>query len=62
MPVDLDNSSAASGETSVSGNQPPQKQTPSMSVAIAKKKRNLPGMPGKEKSILVELEALSVLV
>ena len=42
MPVDLDNSSTASGEASVSssGNQnPPPKST-------AKKKRNLPGMPG----------------
>ncbi|OMO84298.1 hypothetical protein COLO4_22112 [Corchorus olitorius] len=41
MPVDLDNSSTASGEASVSssGNQnPPPKST-------AKKKRNLPGMP-----------------
>ncbi|KAJ6413109.1 hypothetical protein OIU84_006008 [Salix udensis] len=52
MPVDLDNSSAASGETSVSGNQPPQKQTPSKSVAIAKKKRNLPGMPDPEAEVI----------
>ena len=43
MPVDLDNSSTASGEASVSssGNQSqPPKPT-------AKKKRSLPGMPGK---------------
>lgn len=43
MPVDLDNSSTASGEASVSssGNQnPPPK-------SAAKKKRNLPGMPGQ---------------
>jgi hypothetical protein len=53
MPVDLDNSPAASGEASVSssGYQPSQQQTPSKTVAIAKKKRNLPGMPGKEKSL-----------
>jgi len=54
MPVDLDNSSTASGEASVSssGNQPPPppppQQPPSKSAATAKKKRNLPGMPGKE--------------
>ncbi|KAJ6378753.1 hypothetical protein OIU78_028890 [Salix suchowensis] len=49
MPVDLDNSSTASGEASVSssGNQPPPppQQPPSKSAATAKKKRNLPGMP-----------------
>lgn len=46
MPVDLDNSSTASGEASVSssGNQSqPPKPT-------AKKKRNLPGMPGTYKN------------
>ena len=45
MPVDLDNSSTASGEASVSssGNQTaPPKST-------AKKKRNLPRMPGRNK-------------
>lgn len=45
MPTDLDNSSTASGEASVSssGNQtaPPKPTT--------KKKRNLPGMPGSSK-------------
>lgn len=46
MPVDLDNVSTASGEASVSssGNQTvPPKST-------AKKKRNLPGMPGTSKN------------
>ncbi|KAK4262194.1 hypothetical protein QN277_027779 [Acacia crassicarpa] len=49
MPVDLDNSSTASGEASVSssGNQtaPPPKST-------AKKKRNLPGMPDPEAEVI----------
>ncbi|KAL3592029.1 hypothetical protein D5086_010669 [Populus alba] len=54
MPVDLDNSPAASGEASVSssGYQPPQQQTPSKAVAIAKKKRNLPGMPDPEAEVI----------
>jgi hypothetical protein len=45
MPVDLDNSSTVSGEASVSisstGNQNP------LPNSTGKKKRNLPGMPGK---------------
>ncbi|XP_022775286.1 protein indeterminate-domain 2-like isoform X1 [Durio zibethinus] len=48
MPVDLDNSSTASGEASVSssGNQnPPPKAT-------AKKKRNLPGMPDPDAEVI----------
>ncbi|XVE87273.1 hypothetical protein DITRI_Ditri18aG0103700 [Diplodiscus trichospermus] len=48
MPVDLDNSSTASGEASVSssGNQnPPPKST-------AKKKRNLPGMPDPDAEVI----------
>ncbi|XWS45387.1 hypothetical protein CRYUN_Cryun15aG0132300 [Craigia yunnanensis] len=48
MPVDLDNSSIASGEASVSssGNQnPPPKST-------AKKKRNLPGMPDPDSEVI----------
>lgn len=46
MPVDLDNSSTVSGEASVSstGNQ----QNP-LPKSAAKKKRNLPGMPGNIK-------------
>ncbi|KAJ6907305.1 zinc finger protein GAI-ASSOCIATED FACTOR 1-like [Populus alba x Populus x berolinensis] len=59
MPVDLDNSSTASGEASVSssGNQPPppppqQQQPPSKSAATAKKKRNLPGMPDPEAEVI----------
>ncbi|WRX09023.1 hypothetical protein QQP08_001510 [Theobroma cacao] len=48
MPVDLDNSSTASGEASVSssGNQnPPPKST-------TKKKRNLPGMPDPDAEVI----------
>ncbi|XP_021888880.1 protein indeterminate-domain 2-like [Carica papaya] len=48
MPVDLDNSSTASGEASVSssGNQnPPPK-------SAAKKKRNLPGMPDPDAEVI----------
>ncbi|XVE82658.1 hypothetical protein DITRI_Ditri16bG0023800 [Diplodiscus trichospermus] len=48
MPVDLDNSSTASGEASVSssGNQnPPPKST-------AKKKRNLPGTPDPDAEVI----------
>ncbi|XVF15727.1 hypothetical protein REPUB_Repub09cG0180600 [Reevesia pubescens] len=48
MPVDLDNSSTASGEASVSssGNQnPPPK-------SAAKKKRNLPGMPDPDSEVI----------
>ncbi|KAJ6420040.1 hypothetical protein OIU84_030044 [Salix udensis] len=56
MPVDLDNSSTASGEASVSssGNQPPPppQQPPSKSAATAKKKRNLPGMPDPEAEVI----------
>ncbi|XP_058006128.1 zinc finger protein GAI-ASSOCIATED FACTOR 1-like isoform X2 [Hevea brasiliensis] len=50
MPVDLDNSSTASGEASVSssGNQPP----PSKSTATGKKKRNLPGMPDPDAEVI----------
>ncbi|XP_038719643.1 zinc finger protein GAI-ASSOCIATED FACTOR 1-like isoform X2 [Tripterygium wilfordii] len=49
MPVDLDNSSTASGEASVSssGNQPP----PPKSTAT-KKKRNLPGMPDPDAEVI----------
>ncbi|KAK1587286.1 hypothetical protein Q3G72_011385 [Acer saccharum] len=49
MPLDLDNSSTASGEASISssGNQnPPPKST-------AKKKRNLPGMPDPDAEVIV---------
>ncbi|KAK2657253.1 hypothetical protein Ddye_010305 [Dipteronia dyeriana] len=48
MPLDLDNSSTASGEASISssGNQnPPPKST-------AKKKRNLPGMPDPDAEVI----------
>ncbi|XP_022751372.1 protein indeterminate-domain 2-like [Durio zibethinus] len=48
MPADLDNSSAASGEASVSstGNEnPPPKST-------VKKKRNLPGMPDPDAEVI----------
>ncbi|KAL5752725.1 hypothetical protein ACOSQ2_023232 [Xanthoceras sorbifolium] len=48
MPLDLDNSSTASGEASLSssGNQnPPPKST-------AKKKRNLPGMPDPDAEVI----------
>ncbi|KAJ8770788.1 hypothetical protein K2173_021435 [Erythroxylum novogranatense] len=50
MPVELDNSSTASGEASVSssGNQPP----PSKSTATAKKKRNLPGTPDPDAEVI----------
>ncbi|KDP31793.1 hypothetical protein JCGZ_12254 [Jatropha curcas] len=50
MPVDLDNSSTASGEASVSssGNQPP----PPKSTATGKKKRNLPGMPDPDAEVI----------
>ncbi|KAJ4835715.1 hypothetical protein Tsubulata_021721 [Turnera subulata] len=52
MPADLDNSSTASGEASVSssGNQPPA--PPPKSAAGAKKKRNLPGMPDPEAEVI----------
>ncbi|KAF2295079.1 hypothetical protein GH714_031403 [Hevea brasiliensis] len=50
MPVDLDNSSTASGEASVSssGNQPP----PPKLTATGKKKRNLPGMPDPDAEVI----------
>uniref|UniRef100_A0A2P2K667 Uncharacterized protein MANES_13G137400 n=1 Tax=Rhizophora mucronata TaxID=61149 RepID=A0A2P2K667_RHIMU len=46
----MDNSSAASGEASVSssGNQPP----PPKSTATAKKKRNLPGTPDPDAEVI----------
>ncbi|KAH1082147.1 hypothetical protein J1N35_021908 [Gossypium stocksii] len=48
MPVDLDNSSTASGEASVtsSSNQNP------LSKSTAKKKRNLPGMPDPDAEVI----------
>ncbi|KAG4121219.1 hypothetical protein ERO13_D11G192300v2 [Gossypium hirsutum] len=48
MPVDLDNSSTASGEASVtsSGNQNP------LPKSTAKKKRNLPGMPDPDAEVI----------
>ncbi|XP_065874404.1 zinc finger protein GAI-ASSOCIATED FACTOR 1-like [Euphorbia lathyris] len=51
MPVDLDNSSTASGEASVSssGNQPPPPQS---AAAVGKKKRNLPGMPDPDAEVI----------
>ncbi|KAJ8764496.1 hypothetical protein K2173_006236 [Erythroxylum novogranatense] len=50
MPVDLDNSSTASGEASVSssGNQPPRPT----STTTAKKKRNLPGTPDPDAEVI----------
>ncbi|XP_010999964.1 PREDICTED: zinc finger protein NUTCRACKER-like isoform X6 [Populus euphratica] len=63
MPVDLDSSPAASGEASVSssGYQPPQQQTPSKTVAIAKKKRNLPGMPVDPEAEVIALSPKTLL-
>ncbi|WCJ30952.1 C2H2-like zinc finger protein [Euphorbia peplus] len=51
MPVDLDNSSTASGEASVSssGNNPPP---PKSDAAAGKKKRNLPGMPDPDAEVI----------
>ncbi|KAG8642498.1 zinc finger protein GAI-ASSOCIATED FACTOR 1 [Manihot esculenta] len=48
MPIDLDNSSTASGEASVSssGNQPPPP------IVTGKKKRNLPGMPDPDAEVI----------
>lgn len=52
MPTDLDNSSTASGEASVSssGNQPPPQPPPPPSTT--KKKRNLPGMPDPDAEVI----------
>ncbi|XP_022136443.1 protein indeterminate-domain 1-like [Momordica charantia] len=48
MPMELDNSSTASGEASISssGNQPPPPKS------NAKKKRNLPGMPDPDAEVI----------
>ncbi|CAI0473500.1 unnamed protein product [Linum tenue] len=53
MPVDLDNSSTASGEVSGSssgGNNPSQPQQ--STAATPKKKRNLPGMPDPDAEVI----------
>ncbi|XP_056169706.1 zinc finger protein GAI-ASSOCIATED FACTOR 1-like isoform X4 [Syzygium oleosum] len=52
MPTDLDNSSTASGEASVSssGNQPPPQPPPPPSTT--KKKRSLPGMPDPDAEVI----------
>ncbi|KAI3437436.1 C2H2-type domain-containing protein [Psidium guajava] len=52
MPTDMDNSSTASGEASVSssGNQPPPQPPPPPSTT--KKKRNLPGMPDPDAEVI----------